>query len=134
MEDAKAQDKKVQGHDVENQHHFDYEASSIGKGDILQLEHTDPVLNAKMHLVNNAIDEIGFTSTTAQDLLTATRIPMETVRPEWFRLRSRFPNPPHPVDHLRPSRPRVLARLPQWPHHCRLRGHACRRALLGSDG
>lgn len=32
-----------------------------GKGDILSLEHTDPVLNAKMHLVNNAIDEIGFT-------------------------------------------------------------------------
>ena len=31
------------------------------KGDILSLEHTDPVLNAKMHLVNNAIDEIGFT-------------------------------------------------------------------------
>lgn len=27
--------------------------SSFGKGDILQLEHTDPVLNAKMHLVNN---------------------------------------------------------------------------------
>ncbi|PSN70487.1 membrane transporter [Corynespora cassiicola Philippines] len=35
---------------------------SFGKGDILQLEHTDPVLNAKMHLVNNAIDEIGFTT------------------------------------------------------------------------
>ncbi|KAF2192737.1 MFS general substrate transporter [Zopfia rhizophila CBS 207.26] len=34
---------------------------SLEKGDILQLEHTDPVLNAKMHLVNNAIDEIGFT-------------------------------------------------------------------------
>jgi hypothetical protein len=33
---------------------------SVGKGDILQLESTDPVLNAKMHLVNNAIDEIGF--------------------------------------------------------------------------
>jgi hypothetical protein len=31
------------------------DAVSIGKGDILQLEHTDPVLNAKMHLVNNAI-------------------------------------------------------------------------------
>ena len=29
------------------------EAESFGKGDILQLEHTDPVLNAKMHLVNN---------------------------------------------------------------------------------
>ncbi|KAF2271152.1 membrane transporter [Lojkania enalia] len=33
----------------------------VQKGDILSLEHTDPVLNAKMHLVNNAIDEIGFT-------------------------------------------------------------------------
>ncbi|EJD40973.1 membrane transporter [Auricularia subglabra TFB-10046 SS5] len=29
--------------------------------DILSLEHTDPVLDAKMRLVNNAIDEIGFT-------------------------------------------------------------------------
>ncbi|KAF2731041.1 MFS general substrate transporter [Polyplosphaeria fusca] len=34
---------------------------SVQKGDILSLEHTDPALNAKMHLVNNAIDEIGFT-------------------------------------------------------------------------
>ena len=33
------------------------ETSSLGKGDILQLEHTDPVLNKKMHLINNAIDE-----------------------------------------------------------------------------
>jgi hypothetical protein len=37
------------------------EAASLGKGDVLQSEHTDPVLSAKMHLVNNAIDEIGFT-------------------------------------------------------------------------
>lgn len=42
--------------DIESQ-----DASSIGKGDVLSQEHTDPVLNAKMHLVNNAIDEIGFT-------------------------------------------------------------------------
>lgn len=35
--------------------------SSLGKGDILGAEHVDLVLNAKMHLVNNAIDEIGFT-------------------------------------------------------------------------
>lgn len=35
---------------------------SIQKGDLLSLEHVDPVLNAKMHLVNNAIDEIGFTT------------------------------------------------------------------------
>ncbi|GAB7354581.1 hypothetical protein MBLNU459_g5029t1 [Dothideomycetes sp. NU459] len=34
---------------------------SLGKRDLLSLEHVDPVLNAKMHLVNNAIDEIGFT-------------------------------------------------------------------------
>lgn len=34
---------------------------SLQKGDLLSLEHVDPVLNAKMHLVNNAIDEIGMT-------------------------------------------------------------------------
>ncbi|KAL5402263.1 hypothetical protein PMIN03_010811 [Paraphaeosphaeria minitans] len=34
---------------------------SIGKGDILSQEHLDPVLNAKMQLVNDTIDEIGFT-------------------------------------------------------------------------
>ncbi|KAF2643048.1 membrane transporter [Massarina eburnea CBS 473.64] len=39
----------------------DDEVSSLGKGDILQQEHVDPVLTAKIHLVNNAIDEIGFT-------------------------------------------------------------------------
>lgn len=49
-------EKKVQGRDVENNRD---EVSSLGKGDILQLEHTDVVLNAKMHLINNTIDEIG---------------------------------------------------------------------------
>ncbi|KAF2485868.1 major facilitator superfamily domain-containing protein [Neohortaea acidophila] len=34
---------------------------SIGKGDLLSQEHVDPVLDAKMHLINNAIDEIGYT-------------------------------------------------------------------------
>ena len=29
------------------------DATSFSKGDILQLEHVNPVLNAKMHLVNN---------------------------------------------------------------------------------
>lgn len=38
------------------------ETSSLGKNDILQQEHTDPVLNAKMHLVNNAIDEVNLKS------------------------------------------------------------------------
>ncbi|RMY15186.1 hypothetical protein D0868_01026 [Hortaea werneckii] len=37
---------------------------SLQKGDILGQESTDPVLNAKMHLVNNAIDEIGMTPYT----------------------------------------------------------------------
>ena len=61
----------------------DEDGSSLGKGDILSDEHTDPVLSAKMHLINNvfdylqyrkyiiekvlltlpqAIDEIGFTT------------------------------------------------------------------------
>ncbi|GAM89495.1 hypothetical protein ANO11243_075340 [Dothideomycetidae sp. 11243] len=38
-----------------------YDDVSIRKHDLLSLEHTDPVLNAKMNLINNAIDEIGFT-------------------------------------------------------------------------
>jgi len=56
---SKVHDRKVQEHehDVEHQHAYG-ETSSLGKDDILQLEHTDPVLNAKMHLVNNAIDEV----------------------------------------------------------------------------
>ena len=40
----------------------DEDAPSLRKGeDILGQESTDPVLNAKMHLVNDAIDEIGMT-------------------------------------------------------------------------
>jgi len=53
---AKVDGKMVQEQDVEHQV-VDDETSSVSKGDILQLEHTDPILNAKMHLVNNAIDE-----------------------------------------------------------------------------
>jgi len=34
---------------------------SLQKADLLGQEHVDPVLSAKMHLVNNAIDEIGMT-------------------------------------------------------------------------
>jgi hypothetical protein len=37
------------------------ETSSLGKTDLLGAENVDPVLSAKMHLVNDAIDEIGFT-------------------------------------------------------------------------
>jgi hypothetical protein len=51
---TKLDDKKVlQEQDVENQ--IQSETSSLGNGDILQLEHTDPILNSKMHLVNNAM-------------------------------------------------------------------------------
>jgi hypothetical protein len=42
------------------------ETTSLRKGDILSLEHVDPVLNAKMHLVNDTIDEIGFTTYQAK--------------------------------------------------------------------
>jgi hypothetical protein len=41
--------------------HYEDESSSLGKGDILGAEHVDLILDAKMHLVNDAIDEIGFT-------------------------------------------------------------------------
>jgi hypothetical protein len=54
-DDGKVQEDEQ---DIEHQHVYS-ETSSLGKDDILQLEHTDPVLNAKMHLVNNAIDEVG---------------------------------------------------------------------------
>lgn len=54
------QDPDKKGHDVENQP-SDIDVSSVEKVDILQLESTDPVLNQKLFLVNNAIDEIGFT-------------------------------------------------------------------------
>jgi len=60
MASSSPPDKK----DLESSAHqqiFDDDVSSLGKSDILSREHLDPVLNAKMHLVNNAIDQIGFT-------------------------------------------------------------------------
>ncbi|KAF2815389.1 MFS general substrate transporter [Mytilinidion resinicola] len=60
MTSKEGDEAKVPEEDVEQ---LSLEAASIQNGeDILQLEHTDPVLNAKMHLVNDAIDEIGFTT------------------------------------------------------------------------
>ena len=54
MDTAPGEDKKTEermtGEDVER---ASGDGVSLGKGDILQLEHTDPVLNAKMHLINN---------------------------------------------------------------------------------
>nr|POE51668.1 putative mfs-type transporter pb1e7.08c [Quercus suber] len=40
------------------------EDSLLVKGDVLGQEHVNPVLNAKMHMVNNTIDEIGMTPYT----------------------------------------------------------------------
>lgn len=46
--------------------HDDVDDVSLQKGDLLDLESIDPVLNAKMRLVNDAIDEIGFTGYQAK--------------------------------------------------------------------
>jgi hypothetical protein len=40
---------------------YDGRSAALHQRDILQLEGVDPVKEAKMHLVNNAIDKIGFT-------------------------------------------------------------------------
>jgi hypothetical protein len=48
--------KVPQERDVEHGGHGALDSddtSNLGKGDILSKEHTDPVLNAKMHLINN---------------------------------------------------------------------------------
>jgi hypothetical protein len=55
-DDKEKEVKSPDLHDLES-----LETTSIRKGDILSLEHLDPVLNAKMHMVNDTIDEIGFT-------------------------------------------------------------------------
>jgi hypothetical protein len=49
---ATEEDKKVveQGVDIER---ASDDGVSVGHGDLLQLEHTDPILNMKMHLVND---------------------------------------------------------------------------------
>ncbi|KAJ4413320.1 Filamentous Growth Regulator [Didymella pomorum] len=63
--DLDTETKVPQEKDVEHGGHGVLDSddtSSLGKGDILSREHTDPVLNAKMHLINNTIDEIGFTT------------------------------------------------------------------------
>ena len=44
---------KKDDHAVDLERTMSGDAVSFGKGDILQLEHLDPALNAKMHLVNN---------------------------------------------------------------------------------
>lgn len=43
-----------------------HEIVMVQGGDLLNLESVDPVLNAKMKLVNDAIDEIGFTGYQAK--------------------------------------------------------------------
>ena len=56
MNETKAVDtekRMAQEHDVAHGVLDNDDGSSLGKGDILSREHTDPVLNAKMHLINN---------------------------------------------------------------------------------
>ena len=48
--DTKMDEKKI-GTDEEQADYSD--TASLDKGDILSLENTDPVLNAKMHMINN---------------------------------------------------------------------------------
>jgi len=48
--------------DMKDAHEFRDGTSSTTAVDLLSAEHTDGVLEAKMRLVNNAIDEIGFTN------------------------------------------------------------------------
>lgn len=62
MDESKKIDteKVTQEHDVEHGAHgvfYHDDRSSLDKGDLLSQEHTDPVLNAKMHLVNNVSAE-----------------------------------------------------------------------------
>ncbi|KZV97996.1 membrane transporter [Exidia glandulosa HHB12029] len=52
----------VQQTNEEKSHPYDEVSTTTTALDILSMEHTDPVLDAKMRLVNNAIDEIGFTA------------------------------------------------------------------------
>ncbi|KAI9690648.1 MAG: hypothetical protein M1820_009955 [Bogoriella megaspora] len=54
-------DNKIHDSHSEYDPELGSDTESLGKGDVLSLESVDPVLNAKMHLVNNTIDEIGFT-------------------------------------------------------------------------
>ena len=44
-----------------NQARVDVDAASTTKSEVFSLSLVDPALDSKMHLVNNAIDEIGFT-------------------------------------------------------------------------
>jgi hypothetical protein len=51
-------EKKIGVEDANGIHSDD---DSLKGEDVLALQDLDPVLNRKMHLVNNAIDEIGWT-------------------------------------------------------------------------
>jgi hypothetical protein len=137
---AKADDTKVaHDHDVESAALYD-DLSSLGKGDILQQEHTDPVLNAKMHLVNNAMFVLysyplpprALTVPKRRDWLDA--IPLETLHPQRLRLRRRLAHPADSIHHRGARGARVLAGVSQWVDDCSVRGHAGGRAVLGHDG
>jgi len=60
--DPKLQDPEKEQHSTPEPDLTNADGSSIAGGsDVLDLQDLDPVLNMKMHLVNNAIDEIGWT-------------------------------------------------------------------------
>jgi hypothetical protein len=137
---AKADDTKVaHDHDVESAAPYD-DPSSLGKGDILQQEHTDPVLNAKMHLVNNAMFALhsyplpprALTMPKRRDWLDA--IPLETLHPQRLRLRRRLAHPADSIHHRGACGARVLTGLSQWVDDCGVRGHVGGCAVLGHDG
>lgn len=69
MSSSQLKDDKMAPSDVhasQSPAHDPHDIVSSHGGDLLDLESTDPVLNAKMRLVNDAIDEIGFTGYQAK--------------------------------------------------------------------
>jgi hypothetical protein len=59
-------DKAVLPEHVSGPARDSHDIVSVQGGDLLDLESVDPVLNAKMKLVNDTIDEIGFTKYQAK--------------------------------------------------------------------
>lgn len=55
-------DKKIVDDTQDVERREDDDDISIQKGDLLSLEHTDPVLNAKMHLINDVSASTAHTS------------------------------------------------------------------------
>jgi hypothetical protein len=95
-------------------------------------------LNEKMHLVNNAIDEIGWTSYQTKVAQLSLRFvpvcsqPPAALLPERLRLRGRLTYSAPPEHYVRSGRARVSPELRVRADHRGLRRHARRRTLLGA--